>query len=449
MSPRLPSRVPDAWSWIRARPGRSGLVAGGAAGLVTGLLLALMVVPRLDGDQAWEPGELVILSSVDESQGGQRQRLLDQWNAMHGERNPASIRPVSRSPETAHTEMLSAGPEIDIYNLDVTWTAEFVAGDRIRPLDKAGIERRGLYSGFLEEPRSTCEYRGTLYALPFNTDAGLLYYRTYPRGNTTWPPPPTNWDDIRNATDQALGTAVDTKLEAGYAAQLSNSEILTVTALEAIWAEGGEVVDNGGAVVFDSDKAERGLRRLKDGLDGGARPLILPDSRTFDEKTSTKAFGDGRAMFMRNWPVAYRDLRPDVESDKDFTFGVTTVPGKRSVLGGQNLAVARSSDQPRAAQALIEFLTGERSQQILFEHGGFAATRGIVYQDANITTKYPYATTLLEAIRRAEKRPVTPHYTTFSLEFRKVVTDVWANDGEITAEHARRLSEALQGKSGG
>jgi multiple sugar transport system substrate-binding protein len=119
------------------------------------------------------------------------------------------------------------------------------------------------------------------------------------------------------------------------------------------------------------------------------------------------------------------------------------------VLGGQNLAVARSSDQPRAAQALIEFLTGERSQQILFEHGGFAATRGIVYQDANITTKYPYATTLLEAIRRAKKRPVTPHYTSFSLEFRKVVAEVWANDGEITAEHARRLTEALQGKTGG
>jgi multiple sugar transport system substrate-binding protein len=116
------------------------------------------------------------------------------------------------------------------------------------------------------------------------------------------------------------------------------------------------------------------------------------------------------------------------------------------VLGGQNLAVARSSEEPTAAQALIEFLTGERSQQILFERGGFAATREIVYRDENITTWYPYASTLVEAIRRARPRPSTPHYTDFSLEFRDVVRDVWENDGEITPDHARRLTDALKGQ---
>ncbi|HEU4348058.1 MAG TPA: extracellular solute-binding protein [Actinoplanes sp.] len=449
MSARLRSHVPALRSWIRARPGRSGLVAGAAAGLVTGLLLATVVSPLLDRGEELEPGELVIMSSVDESQGGQRQRLLDQWNAMHGNRNPARIKPVNRSPEKAHAEMLEAGPEIDIFNLDVTWTAEFVAADRIRPLDRDGLNRRALLAGFLEEPLATCEYRDTLYALPFNTDAGLLYYRTYPRDGKPWPEPPTTWDDIRNASNEMLGPAGDGRLEAGYAAQLADSEILTVTALEAIWSEGGDVVNESGDVVIDSDAAERGLRRLSDGLEASSAPLILPDSRGFDEKTSTKAFGDGRAMFMRNWPVAYRDLQPVSESNPRFTYQVTTVPGKRSVLGGQNLAVARSSDQPRAAQALIEFLTGERSQQVLFEHGGFAATREVVYRDENITTKYPYATTLLEAIRRARPRPETPHYTDFSLELRKVVTEVWQNDGEITADHARRLTDALQGKHGG
>jgi multiple sugar transport system substrate-binding protein len=442
---RLHHGVHDVWSKVRARPGRSGLITGGAVGLATGLLLAMVVSPLLDRDEELEPGELVIMSSVDESQGGQRQKLLDQWNAMH-KRNHASIRSVSRSPEQAHAEMLEAGPEIDIYNLDVTWTAEFVTADRIRPLDRQRLDRLELVPGFLEEPRKTCEYDGTLYALPFNTDAGLLFYRTYLRDGKPWPEPASSWSDLRNATQEAIGPAGDPKLEAGYAAQLSDTEILTVTALEAIWSEGGNVVDDDGAVVIDTDAAERGLRLLKDGLERSNRQLILPDSRSFDEKTSTKAFGDGRVMFMRNWPVAYRDLQPVAEANPQFTYGVTTVPGKRSVLGGQNLAVARSSDQPRAAQALIEFLTGERSQQILFEHGGLAATREIVYRDQNILSKYPYAGILLEAIRTARSRPETPHYTDFSREFRAVVLDVWANDGEITAEHARRLTDALQGK---
>ena len=93
--------------------------------------------------------------------------------------------------------------------------------------------------------------------------------------------------------------------------------------------------------------------------------------------------------------------------------------------------------------------TGERSQQILFEHGGLAATREIVYRDENVTTKFPYATTLLEAIRRTRPRPLTPHYTEFSAEFRKVVTEAWSHDGEITPAQAARLTDALQGKAGG
>jgi multiple sugar transport system substrate-binding protein len=426
-------------TWIDDRRGRVGLAAGAAVGLVIGFATAV-VVPKLTADdEGLEPGDLVIMSSVDESQDGQRQRLLDQWNDIHGDTNRASIKPVNRDPAKAHGEMLDAPSDVDILNLDVTWTAEFAAADRIRVLNDTDL------SGFLEEPLRTCRYRDSLYALPFNTDAGLLYYRTFTRDGKTWPEPPSTWDDVVSDSDEAFAARLEPKMEAGYTAQLDpDSEILTVTALEAIWSAGGDVVDDNGNVVIDSDAAERGLRRLSDGLEPSSRPVILPDSRTFDEKKSTKAFGDGRVLAMRNWPVAYRDL-----STKSFSYAVTTVPGKTSVLGGQNLAVSRNSGQPRAAQALIEFLTGERSQQILFEHGGLAATREIVYRDKNVTTNFPYATTLLEAIRRARPRPVTPHYTEFSTEFRKVVTEAWSHDGEITPAQAARLSDALQGKVGG
>lgn len=456
MSSRLRAGMAVVWSRIGARSGRSGLAAGGVIGLVAGLVLGTVALPLLRDAERLEPGELVIMSSYDESQGEQRQRLLDQWNAIHGKRNPASFRQLSREAEQAHLEMREAGPEIDIYNMDVTWTTEFATADRIRPLDRRRLQSRALLDGFLEEPLATCEHQGTLYALPFNTDAGLLYYRTFGTGDAggrpgpdrkqVWPDPVRSWDEIGGIAAQAGGQDREPNLEAAYAAQLKNAEILTVTALEAIWAEGGDVVDDRGNVVIDSAAAERGLRRLRDGLQPGGNRLILADSRGFDEKQSTTAFGEGRVMFMRNWPVAYRDLQSVGTAGRPFHYAVTTVPGKASVLGGQNLAVARSSAQPRAAQALIEFLTGERSQQILFEHGGLAATREIVYRDQNITAKYGYAGTLLEAIRAARPRPSTPHYTDFSLEFRAVVLEVIDGEGEITADHVHRLTDALKGK---
>jgi multiple sugar transport system substrate-binding protein len=115
------------------------------------------------------------------------------------------------------------------------------------------------------------------------------------------------------------------------------------------------------------------------------------------------------------------------------------------VLGGQNLAVASGSDQPRAARALIEFLTSERSQQLLFERGGFAATREIVYRDAEVVARYRYAPTLLQAIQGAKPRPVTAHYAEFSAAFRRIVLETLHNGGDLPPDAADRLAAALRG----
>ncbi|MGW4460766.1 extracellular solute-binding protein [Micromonospora sp. NPDC004704] len=450
MSSRARTAADATRSWARAHPGLSGL-AFVALGLTVGLVLGIAVPPLFEPDQDLERGILRLLTSEDESEGGQRGKLIKQWDDAHPDQEVKLVT-VSRSPDKAHSEMLNPIEQVDVYNLDVTWTAEFAATGRIQSLDPESLERRGLLQGFLAEPRKTAEYDGRLWALPFNTDAGLLYYRTYDRKNPEtpgqrWPDPPESWADIQNRGEEALNPQdpqYDPKLEAGYAWQLVDDEILTVNALEAIWSTGGEVVNADNQVVLDSTAAEEGLRRLKDGLAVGGKPLVHPDSVDFDEKATTNAFAEGRLLAMRNWPVAYRDLT-SVEAAQRVDFEVAAVPG-RSVLGGQNLAVASGTRMPNAAQDLIEFLTGERSQQILFEHGGFAATRRIVYLDPNIAERYGYADDLLRAIERAGSRPVTPHYILFSKVFRDVVHQALDGDGKFTEDHVRRLTDALHGK---
>ena len=64
-------------------------------------------------------------------------------------------------------------------------------------------------------------------------------------------------------------------------------------------------------------------------------------------------------------------------------FAVAKLPGP-SVRGGQNLAISERTTKPRAAQALIELLTSQRSQETLFDPGGFAATRATVYENETI-----------------------------------------------------------------
>jgi multiple sugar transport system substrate-binding protein len=336
----------------------------------------------------------------------------------------------------------------------VTWTAEFAAADFIRPLKGADP------SGFLSKPLDTCRYEGTLWALPFNTDAGLLFFhpqrlrqayteQDWQREANPARHPPT-WEGIRReiSTVFAAPRPAGDPLEAGYTGQFANYEGLTVNAMEAVWEAGGQVLDDDGNLALGSEDARRGIRSLAKGF--ADNRIILADARQQQEAAGTQAFKDGRVLFMRNWPVAYRQLSqrstdaqaPSADSD----FAVTTLPGP-SALGGQNLAVASESRHPEAARKLIEFLTDEASQQVLFQDGGLASTRLRTYKDPQVQHDYPYASRLLTAIGDAELRPVTPHYWLFSQVFRQVVTESLDGDGELSDAQLDRLQRALKGKS--
>ena len=438
-------RTGGAGSRVRWWSALAGFVAGAVAGAaVTALLGALLSgSPRSGG---YEPGTLKILSAVDDGFGNQRQALIDQWNGLGGGRPRAELVPVAGRADAVRDDMVhkaqNGGGDIDIYNLDVTEMAEFVHFNYLRPLDRDRVD----LDGFLENPLHTCERDGKLWALPFNTDAALLYYRSDLLGDA---PVPTSWAGIRNRIDDVFasrsGGAARTALQAGYAGQFADYEGGSVNAFEAIWGAGGDVVDDKGNVVIDSPEAQEGLDRLVSGFQAGNPQVILGDSLRFREDEATQAFRDGQTVFMRNWPVEYWDLVGGESKQAPVQFKVARIPGP-SVLGGQNLAIGAHSDQPRAAQELINFLTSARSQQILFEHGGFAATREVVYHDLD-GRQHPYAATLLDAVKHAKARPDTPYYALFSKVFREGIRALLAPNGRLPDGFSARLADALRGVS--
>lgn len=428
------------------RQGWYGFLVGLAVGVAATVTAAQLTVPA---PQAPETDTLVILSGRDDSVGSQRQRLVEEWNARHPD-TPAEIVELPSDADAQHAEMLaraqSGHDSVDIYNLDVVWVAEFAENGYLRPLEQVDT------TAFLEPPLATCRYDGQLWALPFNTDVGLLYYNT-----ELVPEPPATMDDLSRAIDTMLDA--NAEVLAGYTGQLGNYEGLTVNALEAIWAFGGDVLVDG-EVVIDSEPTAAALRWLATVNDPNNR-RILHDSRFFGEAEATSAFREERVAFMRNWPVAYRQLEPEPDPERpvepaDYGFAVTRLPGNlilggepgvyggRGVLGGQNLAVARTSQRPEAAQELIEFLTSRQSQATLLIEGGLAAIRADAYGDA-AAAGHPYAGVLLTAIGDARARPITPHYPRFSEVFRAIVLEAMADDGVLPPDATERLERALDG----
>lgn len=399
-------------------------------------------------EQGSPDGPLTILSGRDQS-GGQRAALVAEWNLNPNNQNrKARIVELPPNADAQRAEMLAraqsgGGGGVDVYNLDVTWTAEFAEAGYLRQLDETALTQDGFLSGFLKGPLRTCRYPrtegpdgsdpdgsddGPLWALPFNADVGLLYYNERLLGPA---PKPQTWDEVEELARTAQQGGVT-----GYIGQYGDYEGLAVTAQELVWSAGGELIDDNGRVLPDDADFRSGLQRL--------RAISPSEGRPSDEAASTRQFREGRTLFMRNWPIAYRDLYADTEKPPP-EFGVIALPENSGALGGQNLAVSAGTGRYQDAVDLIKFLTDDARQTTLYQDGGLPATRTAAYKGDERLTKI-----LPGALENAHPRPTLPHYATLSESFRNIVAN-FLDSGELptTPVLRNRFERAGQGRTDG
>jgi multiple sugar transport system substrate-binding protein len=317
-----------------------------------------------------------------------------EWNDQHPTRRAVSVElPSAADLQRADLiARLQAGRvDHDVLGLDVVWTAEFARGGYITPLDTVEDDLR--LDRFLAPALDSARFEGRLWAVPLFSNAGLLYYRTDLVKRV-----PETWAEL---AEQARELGRLHKI-AGYVGQLARYEGLTVNLVEAIWGQGGDLLQADG-LHLDAAATTRGLAFLRDGLDGG---WIPGTARAYDEEQSRQAFQRGQALFMRNWPYAYDQLTAQ-DSQVKGDFGVARLPGP-SALGGANLAISRFSRKKKTALDFIRFLTDEARQQATFEDGGYPAVLSSIYQDPNVQAHQPYSLALRDSIDNARSRPSTP-----------------------------------------
>jgi multiple sugar transport system substrate-binding protein len=435
--------------------GRGRWVLFGAVGLAVPLVVPLGV--------RWWPGEperrtveLVVLAGQDTSDA--RKTQIESWNDLHDAEDGWTARLVSLPPSADAQRVetvarLAARDQVDLVVMDVTQTPEFVRAGYLRRM--TGMDT----SEFLDGPLETCRYEGKLWALPLNTDAGLVFYDQDKLRNlalrTSQVTSPVEMEkaiEKESLTDSVRRIASllrkgdptgNLVAKAAFAGQFADYEGYTVTMLELLRAQKARLDEEDFAL--DGETGAEATQTVVDALDS---PRALPpEASDFTEDAATAAFVDGRVVLMRNWPVAYRTLKDESSERKQrIDQWVGVAPVKNGVLGGQNIAVTRRSENPEAAKSLAEFLTGELSQQKMFEKGGFAATRESVYSDSSIRKEYPYAGKLLAAVKDARPRPATPYYWHFSSVFRQIMGCARAGGGRLPEKTGELLGRAREGR---
>lgn len=286
--------------------------------------------------------------------------------------------------------------ECDVLGMDVIWTAEYAASGWLYDLTPA-VE--AAEDELIPSTVETVEYEGSKWALPFNTNAGFLFYRT-----DEVPKPPTTWQDVYK----------EAKERNGLVYQGERYEGLTVNFIELLYSAGGSVLsDDGETVEVDSPEARKVLEFMAEGVDDGAVPKAVT---TYEEESSRRAFEAGNATFMRNWPYAYAlGKESNIASD----FEVAKFPGFEGnegagVVGGYNLGISAYTDNPDGSLAFAEFLVTTPVQKEMFLKATLPAVATAVYKDPEVQKEIPFTEELLKAVEQAQARPVSPVYTEIS-----------------------------------
>jgi multiple sugar transport system substrate-binding protein len=363
--------------------------------------------------------------------------LLRQWNTAHP-RQRVTLIPLPDEADDQHAQMVAnlqtRSSLYDVMSLDVVWTAEFAANGWIVPLNP----RLFPLPDFLPPAVATAQYAGRLFAVPFTSNAGLLYYRSDILAAAHASPPRT-WAQL----GQLAETLAHRYHMAGYAGQLAPYEGLTVNFAEAVQSAGGSILSpDGTTVALDSPQARNALNFLLDGLKAGWIPGA---ALRWAEAQSANAFLRGKLLFLRNWPYVYGQAAAH-GSRVAGKFAVTALPGPdgpgSSVLGGANLAISAYSRHQRTALAFIKFLTSKASEREVLVNGSLPPVWTSLYSDRALDRRFPYLPALKKAILTAQPRPQTPSYSQLSLAISGTIHQAlvrgWAA-GPTIARLARQL----------
>jgi multiple sugar transport system substrate-binding protein len=311
----------------------------------------------------------------------------------------------------------------DVLAIDVIWVAEFARAGWLR--DLSALLPASARQEFFAAPIAAAVYDERAYAIPWFVDAGLLYYRKDLLERYNFAPPKT-WNDLVHIAGEIKHREPGMQ---GFVWQGKQYEGLVCNALEYVWSNGGDVLVDGRPAI-DSESNREALRFMA-GLAGKAG--VTPDSvTTATEEPSRHVFGQGRAVFLRNWPYAWNLFQQAGSPVKD-KVGIAVLPhfpghASASTLGGWHLAVNRWSKHAEDADALIAYLTSAESQRQLALAYGFQPSRRALYSDPELLARHPFLATLAPVFASARARPVSPDYVRLSLvlqsEFSAIVSGV-------------------------
>ncbi|MBB3189491.1 ABC transporter substrate-binding protein [Halomonas cerina] len=336
------------------------------------------------------------------------QQGVEAWEEKTGHQVEIVSTPNSSTERLSlYQQILSAqSSDIDVMQIDVVWPG--LLANHLLDLDETLGEDAA--AGHFETIVANNTVDERLVAMPWFTDAGVLYYRQDLLEQHGFEAPET-WQEMTDiATEiQAAEREAGNDKMWGYVFQGRAYEGLTCNALEWVASHGGgTLVDAEGEITIDNERAAAALDLAATWIGGISPNGVL----NYTEEEARGIFQSGNAVFMRNWPYAW-SLAQSEDSDVRGKVGVVKLPhgpegDSAATLGGWNLAVSKYTQHPELAANLVAFLTSEAEQKRRAIEGAYNPTLTALYQDEEVLEAVPFFGTLYTTFTNAVARPSAP-----------------------------------------
>jgi trehalose/maltose transport system substrate-binding protein len=242
----------------------------------------------------------------------------------------------------------------DVYGIDVIWSGMF---------NEYFLDLKPYFASELSSqfPVVAASYtaRDKLVAVPRHAYVGVLMYRADLLQQYGYRKPPETWGELERiaARIQAGERAKGHKDFWGYVWQGAVSEDLTCAGLELQVGEGGgRIIEDDRTISVNNPHTIRAWQRVANWVGSISPPGVV----AYEKWDADNTWRSGNAAFLRAWVSDYSLIANHKPPDNATRFGVTSLPGGSSVradtLGGNGLAISRTSAHPREAMELIRFL---------------------------------------------------------------------------------------------
>lgn len=334
---------------------------------------------------------------------------------------------------------LAAGDKsMDLLGMDVTWTAEFAQAGWIRELTPE--QKAQTNKGTLAATVKSAVWKDKQYGIPKHTNVQILWYR-----KDLVKTPPKTMDEMIQMAKQLKAQGKPHNI--GLTAAQYEGYVVNVNTF--VQSYGGSIVNaDATKATLNSKAAQQGLDMMKKLSTSGVT------SPSMSNNTETEIFADlqnGKDAFSVNWPYVLSALRTAKSPTAD-KLGYVAYPqfvkGKNSVptTGGMNYAISKFSKHPDAAFDAAMCLRSQKHQLDNALVAGNPPVSEALYKDPKFTKAYPMGQVMLNELKTAKPRPLTPVYQNISTVISTTLNPPSGIGPAAVGKANDQIQEAIDGK---